>query len=236
MLRFSRRFYATFLSFGIGAMSLAAWAQTRPKSDVIPEIAGYADWREVTQKPVEMEPRVAVACAPMGPMFLKSRPPLPPTIQGTQGPHAKKYIRVYVNEVGEEAMTTQKTPRFPVGSVIVKQKLPLVKSKNSKTIQSKSPVVSLTPELLTIMIKREKDYDAKNGDWEYMVSDGAGKTVAERGKLASCQGCHQPFDKTDYIVRSYLPAEVEKALRDAEIAPIAPPSEPKTSNESERMN
>ena len=216
-------------------MSLAAWAQTKPKAAVIPEIKGYANWREVTQKPFLMHPSVAFACAPIGPMFVGFRPPKPPTIKGTQGPHAKKFIRVYVNDLGKEAMTTQKTPIFPVGSVIVKQKLPLIEAKNSKKSQSKSttPTISLEPELLTIMIKREKDYDAKNGDWEYLVSDGAGKTVAQRGKLASCQGCHQPFAKTDYIVRSYLPAEVEKALRDVDVAITAPKSEPETPDESE---
>ncbi|RYG53060.1 hypothetical protein EON80_33105 [bacterium] len=133
-----------------------------------------------------------------------------PTSKDTQGPHAKKFIRVYVNKVGEKQMTTRKNPRFPVGSVIVKQKLPL----NSKVSKTKFRKVSPAPELLTVMIKHKAGYDPKNGDWEYMVTDGAGRKVSQRGQIESCQNCHRPYAKTDYVVRSYLPKEVRIALND----------------------
>ena len=199
-------------TFGIG-LTLTAWqssAQLKPKSAIVSEIKNYKSWREVTQRPVEMDPRVAMMCVAPS---LVSRSTAPPTIRGTRGPHQKKYIRVYVNGLGEEPMLERK-PRFAVGSVIVKEKLPLLK--NQKTV--KPPKISAKPELLTVMIKREKGYDAANGDWEYLVTDGVGKQTGERGKLETCQGCHRPFAKTDYIVRSYLPREIEKSLRD-EAAP-----------------
>ncbi len=214
------------LGIGLGGLALASWAQVQPNSPqfhsvrtkiaAIPETENYAFWREVTRNPVEMDPRVAGMCA-----SVSSRSSKPPssssttsTIRGTRGPHQKKFIRVYVNSVAEDAMMTQKQPHFPVGSVIVKQKLPLLLPKFSKSSKSQHREVSRKPELLTVMIKRKKGYDAPNGDWEYLVADGVGEKVVERGKLASCQGCHRPFAKSDYIVRSYLPKSVEMALRE----------------------
>lgn len=199
-------------AFGLCVLPFASRAQTRPKLVMVAEINGYTNWLEVTQRPVEMDPSVAVACAP--PNFF-SHPSLP-TIRGTQGPHRKKFIRVFVNPVGAAEMMTRRAPRFPVGSVIVKQKLAL-ETQIRKGSKAKSQVVGSRPELLTVMIKRKKGYDAANGDWEYLVTDGTGKQVAGRGQLQACQNCHRPFQKTDYIVRSYLPPDVVKALRDADM-------------------
>jgi hypothetical protein len=192
------------------------WAQVKPKSKMIAEINGYTSWTEVTQRPVEMDPRVAMLCRSLLPSERKRTT----TIRGTQGPHAKKYIRVYVNDIAKSQMMTRKNPHFPVGSVIVKQKLPLEKS------QGKSQKISLKPELLTVMIKREAGYDEENGDWEYLVTDGTGKQTSERGQLESCQNCHRPFQKTDYLVRSYLPREVMSALRDTDAASARPQTKP----------
>ncbi len=200
------------IAVGVCTLGWTAWAQKKPAT--LPGIAGYTTWREVTQKPVEMAPVVAIACAPGGP--LPTQAPPPPTVRGTQGPHAKKYIRVFVNSIGEAAMTTQKEPRFPVGSVIVKQKLPLIKSKG------KTQRISLSPELLTVMIKRAPGYDKANGDWEYMATDGPGQHASQRGQVESCQNCHRPFEKTDYVVRSYLPKEVLAALKDTDAATPTP--------------
>ena len=203
------------IGVGLCAMGWTAWAQKQPKPVMLPEIVNYTYWREVTQKPVEMAPRVAAMCASGLPL---PNDLSPPTVRGTQGPHAKKYIRVFVNAVGEAAMTTQKEPHFPVGSVIVKQKLPLMKGKG------KSQWIGLTPELLTVMVKRAPGYDAAHGDWEYIATDGPGKRMTQSGHSESCQNCHRPFAKTDYVVRSYLPPEVIAALKDTDAVPSAAPN------------
>ena len=114
-------------------------------------------------------------------------------------PHRDKFITVYVNDIGRHAMMQEKVPRFPQGSVIVKEKLP---SQDSST-----------PELLTAMTKREPGYDPQNGDWEYMALDGTGKSVQARGKLESCQACHMMVKATDYVSRNYLPREVWDKLK-----------------------
>jgi len=96
-------------------------------------------------------------------------------------------------------MMEEQSPHFPQGSVIVKQKLP---TKDSTS-----------PELLTVMIKREAGFNPENGDWEYMAVDGAGKQVLARGKLENCQACHTTVKDVDFVYRSYLPSRVRENLR-----------------------
>jgi hypothetical protein len=131
-----------------------------------------------------MPSKVAAACAAI--VALKRGV----VTDGSGNPHRDKYFTVYVNEVGREAMLRQKTPIFPERSVIVKEKLP---AKDSDT-----------PELLTVMIKRKKGFNAATGDWEYAVVDRGGTRVEERGNLQNCQACHIANQETDYIFRTYL--------------------------------
>jgi len=83
-----------------------------------------------------------------------------------------------------------KKPKLPQGSIIVKEKLADPNSKN--------------PELLTVMHKREKGYNPKSGDWEYLVIDGTGKQVQAQGRLENCQSCHAQWKRTDFVSRAYL--------------------------------
>jgi len=215
MKKFNPYFVFPTLLTGL-LVGTVGWAQvTKPQSysQVVPEIKDYLSWTAANESPEVMAPRVAMNCAPNNRRPSKSTKPSAPILpfRGSAGPHDKKWLKVYVNEIGEQAMLTQKFPKYPVGTVIVKRKLPNV------VLQGKAgpyEVAGQEPELLTMMIKREADYDKANGDWEYMVTDGKGEKVIERGKLPSCQGCHKPYEKTDYIVRSYLPEKVMKALKD----------------------
>src|SRR5689334_14810417 len=150
-------------------------------------IAGYRQWTRVNPKPAMVSAQVAELCAPAS----------APNPNGPHGPD--KYITVYVNEIGRHAMMEEKTPQFPQGSVIVKEKLTTAKS--------------ATPELLTVMVKREAGYNPDSGDWEYMVFDGSGKSVQARGKLENCQACHKMDQDTDYVSRSYLPPELAGRLK-----------------------
>ena len=151
-------------------------------------IDGYKQWARVNPVPVIMQSAVAALCADIR----QSR-------MDHENPHRDKFITVYVNDIGRQAMMEQKVPRFPQNSVIVKEKLP---TKDSSE-----------PELLTVMVKREPGYSVENGDWEFMVFDGPGKSVRARGKLEACQGCHRMVKNTDYVSRSYLPQEVRKKLK-----------------------
>jgi len=149
-------------------------------------IRDYKSWTRVNPVPALVLARIAELCADIR------------AVQAKSGPHADKYITVYVNDVGRHAMMSEKVPLFPQGSMIVKEKLPAVDS---------------SPELLTAMIKREPGYNPQSGDWEYMVLDGTAQTVRERGKLTTCQSCHIMEKDTDYVSRNYLPNDILQALR-----------------------
>ena len=156
------------------------------------EIEGYKNWTKVNAVPRLMPERVAYACAYWA-------APGGIEIDGKTNPHRDKYFTVYVNDTGRAAMLKQKSPKFPLGSVIVKEKL--------------SDKDSQTPELLTVMIKQRKGFNPTSGDWEYMVLDGTGTKIEGRGKLENCQGCHLGNKKRDYIFRTYLPDETTNSLK-----------------------
>jgi hypothetical protein len=158
----------------------------------VKEVEGYKSWTKVNSVPQLMPARVAAACA-------VRQASIGIEAMGADNPHRDKYFTVYVNEAGRKAMLAQKNPKFPEGSVIVKEKL--------------SAVDSQTPELLTVMIKRHKGFNPASGDWEYMVLDGTGTKVEGRGNLQNCQTCHLSNQKTDYIFRTYLSDEVGRKLK-----------------------
>jgi hypothetical protein len=194
--RYAKLLIVIFLG-GMWACSSLSSQKLRPASSaaiISPSgaelIEGYRQWTRVNPKPAIFHSQIAVLCAP---------PTATQKKMEAGNPHLDKFITVYVNDIGRRAMMEEKLPRFPQGSVIVKEKLPATDSSS--------------PELLTVMIKRAAGYNPGNGDWEYMALDGAGKEVQARGKLESCQGCHMVVRETDYVSRNYLPREVQEKLK-----------------------
>jgi hypothetical protein len=146
-------------------------------------LSKYRTWTLVNPAPVKMEPAVAQLCAAVV----------------RDSPHRDRFVSVYVNEAGREAMMTRLRPKFPRGSVIIKEKL--------------SDEGGRAPELLTAMVKHEEGYNPGSGDWEYLVLDGSVSKIEKRGKLSGCSGCHVAYRDTDYVTRTYLPDEVRRRLR-----------------------
>lgn len=157
----------------------------------VKEIERYRSWKKVNSMPQLMPDRVAMSCAILTSPETGSRL--------RSGPHADVHFNVYVNSTGQKAMLEQKSPVFPAGSVIVKEKL-----------ASKESTI---PQLLTVMIKHEKGYNERSGDWEYMVTDGTGTKVEGRGMMENCQSCHVGQKKTDYLFRTYLEEDTKKNLK-----------------------
>jgi hypothetical protein len=149
------------------------------------ELSRYKTWTLVNPKPVLMDPIVATDCAAPNAIF--------------RGPHVNKFISVYVNDAGKAAMMSEKSPKFPQGSIIVKEKL------GRETGQH--------PELLTVMVKREDGYDRENGNWEYLIMYGDRSRVEKPANVERCQACHQAHKETDYVSRIYLPNDVRKNLK-----------------------
>jgi hypothetical protein len=153
-------------------------------------IAGYQKWTRVNPQPKFVSSRIAIQCA---------MPSVTQQEMEVNNPHRSKLVVVYVNDIGRAAMMEQKLPHFPQGSIVVKEKL--------------ATIASTSPELLTVMRKREPGYDPEQGDWEYMVFDGSAKVLQASGKLEKCQACHLLQKSLDYVSRSYLPADVQEKLK-----------------------
>lgn len=149
-------------------------------------LAEYRQWTLVNPEPQLMEPLSALSCA----IILGRQEP---------SPHLHKYVSVFVNPIGREEMMTKRRPKFPVGTMIVKEKL--------------GRPDSVVPEMLTAMIKRAPGYNPESGDWEYLVLDGAASKIIEQGKLTRCSGCHRPYEYSDFITRTYLPQAVREKLK-----------------------
>src|SRR5262249_21569935 len=121
-----------------------------------------------------------------------------------QNPHSSTYITVYVNKIGRSAMFSTETPRFPEGSVIVKEKIEKPLDARGFNIGPKQPLEDLTPSLYTLMIKREPGYNPAAGDWEFAVASGKEFQIEASGKLENCQACHLEKRDQDFVFRSYL--------------------------------
>ena len=169
----------------LGCVEEISSSPSVPDKDLA-SLAKYRQWTLVNPTPELMEPRAAISCV---------------IIPGREepSPHLHKYVSVFVNPVGREQMMTRQEPKFPVGSMIIKEKL--------------GKPDSTTPELLTGMIKREPGYDPNNGDWEYLVLNGSASTIVERGKLTRCSSCHSSYKRTDFVTRTYLPQTVARELK-----------------------
>ena len=154
-------------------------------------VASYKGWARVNREPSRFHLVRPIDCILPEDAEMRRENP--------DNPHIDKFINVFVNDAGRRAMLEELKPRFPVGSLIVKEKLP--------------SRAAAEPELLTAMYKREAGYDPEGGDWEYMVLDGRGTEVKARGKLESCRACHQSVAHTDFVSRNYLPLDLRRKLK-----------------------
>lgn len=202
---------AILAAFTAIAMIRSTPFYTQSDESTLKELRNYREWTKVNPVRKRMAIPVALLCtypprldpwrtglafsdepdadhAGMGTLV-----PIPRTPQDRlpQNPHDTACITVFVNPIGSDAMMNQTDPKFPVGSIIVKEKFP----------KRDSP----EPVLLTVMKKREPGYDVTRGDWEYMVIDGAMSAIAARGMIGSCQSCHLEKADQDFVFRTYLP-------------------------------
>ena len=138
-------------------------------------IKNYKTWSCINAQAVHMDPIAATLC----------RGPMPHELPSV---HLDRWIRVYANKVAGTMLVSGKQGTFPVGSVIVKEKL-----KRATDTQ---------PELLTVMRKREKGYNTACGDWEFSVYSSASLRPETEGKIESCMRCHNKSEVwSDHIFR-----------------------------------
>jgi Cytochrome P460 len=97
----------------------------------------------------------------------------------------------YVNDLARESMFGKGTARFPTGSIIVREKL--------------STPTAPSPDVLVVMVKREKGFNSKANDWEFLTVSGDLKKIEKREKEGKCQQCHASEAKNDFVFRYPMP-------------------------------
>jgi hypothetical protein len=126
--------------FTITPIQIMNW-NTAPNIEQI--VARYKNWTLLTPSPHNVSEMLAGLC----------RAPTQLDDALGQSVHANVFLKVYMNPLGVSELS-RATPVFPVGTVIVKDKLPTADGADS--------------EALGIMIKREKGFNPAGGDWEYV--------------------------------------------------------------------
>ena len=97
----------------------------------------------------------------------------------------------YVNDLARDSMLGKGTARYPTGSILVREKL--------------STPTAPSPDVLVVMIKREKGFNSKANDWEFLSVSGDLKKIEKREKEGKCQQCHASEAKNDFVFRYPAP-------------------------------
>ena len=95
------------------------------------------------------------------------------------------YGVVYANGPARAPFERPEPTTFPVGSVIVREKL--------------TNPGDETPDLLAVMVKRAPGFNPRAGDWEFLLVDGSASKVIERQKKGSCLDCHASQRERDFV-------------------------------------
>ena len=99
--------------------------------------------------------------------------------------HDSTFGVVYANAPAREALAKEGFAKFPVGSVIVREKL--------------ARADATQPELVAVMIKRAPGFNPPGGDWEFLTADGKLTKVRDRQKKGSCLDCHSSQADRDFV-------------------------------------
>lgn len=170
-------------------LTALAWGCARPqpgtgsRPSVATIVADFTRYRRMTDGTVYVPPSVATLCrGPSARMFADAIV--------RHGPHALSGIQIYMNDPAATAFA-HGSRRYPVGSVIVKQKtlLPYWNPDGTPGRETGNGVGG--------MIKREPGYDPGHGDWEYFYIDNPARI--DSGPMASCVRCHANAEATDHV-------------------------------------
>ncbi|MBZ0320769.1 MAG: cytochrome P460 family protein [Anaerolineae bacterium] len=93
-------------------------------------------------------------------------------------PHAEYYINVYVNEVGRDLITQEGPRTFPIGTVVVKEKLATLEGEVRNE--------------LGIMVKSD------SSSWQYLYWDD-GTLYQAPDEIAHCVECHSAETEGDSV-------------------------------------
>jgi hypothetical protein len=118
-------------------------------------------------------------------------PSRPKSASASDAAHTSTFGIAYANDISRGSMLSKEPVRFPTGSILVREKLLTPTATN--------------PEVLVVMIKREKGFNPKASDWEFLTVSGDLKKIVKREKEGKCQQCHASEAKNDFVFRYPVP-------------------------------
>ena len=124
----------------------------------------YREYQRLTKWPRLVAPLTVIFCRAATKEELDKE-------KAVAGPHSHAFVHIYASPEAAQAIAAR-SDQFPVGSVIVKEK-----------IGEKNVVTDVGG-----MIKRAPGYDTPNGDWEFFFHTPGGEFTS--GKMANCIDCH----------------------------------------------
>lgn len=148
----------------------------------------YKELTLITKEPVLVDPQLASLCIGISQQAVDDA-------RKRNGPHAHTSVKIFMNEIAAEAFR-DRSAAYPVGSVIVKEKLGLEYDLVDANGERERKAAK-TASGVGGMIKRAAGYDPGHGDWEYFYFEDPAKI--EHGKIASCVKCHRGAAATDYV-------------------------------------
>jgi hypothetical protein len=114
-----------------------------------------------------------------------------PARDKTDKSHVSTFGVAYANDIARDAMLSKGLASFPTGSILVREKLLTPTAPN--------------PAVLVVMIKREKGFNPRANDWEFLTVSGDLKKIEKREKEGKCQACHSSEAKNDFVFRYPAP-------------------------------
>jgi hypothetical protein len=105
--------------------------------------------------------------------------------------HKNTFGFAYANDLARGYMLGKEPGVFPVGSIIVREKLSTPKA--------------ISAEVLVVMVKRERDFNPRANDWEFLTVSGDMKKIEKREKEGKCRQCHASEAKNDFVFRYPTP-------------------------------
>ncbi len=103
--------------------------------------------------------------------------------------HRFSFGVVYANALANAKILSH-APKFPVGSMIVREK--------------NSTETSFLPQTVIAMVKREKGFSTETGDWEFFVLNGSDLKLQRRETAGNCAACHIQAKNSDWVFQDRL--------------------------------
>lgn len=176
--------------FVVGCGASGSSAVTAAEGPTAEEVASrYPTYRKMTPETVYVNLELLMYCVPVGQARTEEA-------EERYGPHAQTAIDVYMNAAAASAFPAGRKERYPVGAVVVKEKLILGRAASDPDPEGDRRSVGVGG-----MIKRAPGFDPAGGDWEYFYFEDP--EHIEAGKIESCARCHRGAVGTDFVFGSW---------------------------------